>query len=278
MVVVLLVTLTTNCAWLKNEKSETAQAKDLYLRAKSALQGGRYTDALEKYKQLEETYPFSPYAQSATIEQAYTHYKNHQYEETIAILDHFIRHNPNYPHLDYVYYLKGIAYYNFAQGPFSWVLKRDRTSKDPTPMIEAFNAFKHLQQTYPDSRYSADARLRTVALRNMLAVHEIRIADYYMRRGAYLAVINRCKYILEHYPNAQHTPETLVLLAEAYRRTASADLAQDTLEVLAMNYPDFAEQTSGLARVSEEDHRNWVKNLKDLSDTILERLRFKARY
>ena len=278
MVIVLFVTLTTNCAWLKNEKSETAQAKDLYLRAKSALQGGRYTDALEKYKQLEETYPFSPYAQSAAIEQAYTHYKNHQYEEAIAILDHFIRHNPNYPHLDYVYHLKGIAYYNFSQGPFSWILKRDRTSKDPTPMIEAFNAFKQLQQTYPDSRYSADARLRTVALRNMLAVHEIRIADYYMRRGAYLAVINRCKYILEHYPNAQHTPEALVLLAEAYRRTASADLAQDTLEVLAMNYPDFAEQASRPARVSEEDRRNWVENLKDLSDTILERLRFKARY
>ena len=277
--IVLLATCTAGCAaWFGDEKSEKQQAKELYFRAKNALQSRHYTDALEKYRQLETSFPFSRYSQNAALEQAYAHYKSHQYEEAITILDQFIRLNPDYAHVDYAYYLKGLSHYNYAQGPLNRILKRDRTNKDPTPMIEAFNAFMYLQKNHPGNRYKNDAWLRVVALRNMLAVHEIRIADYYMRRRAYLAVINRCKYVLENYPGAQHTPEALSLLAEAYRRTGSPGLEKDTLRVLERNYPGFTGKTDGFGRVSEKDRKSWMSNLKDLSDTALEFLRIKPRY
>ncbi len=274
----LLAAQLTGCAGLTGENDQEQRADDLYFRAKNALRQRNYVDALEKYKQLEASFPFSPHAQNAAVERAFAHYKSHQYEETIALLDQFIKLNPTHPVIDYVYYLKGLAYYNYARGPLNWILKRDRTNKDPTPMIESFTAFKQLRQNYPDSRYGDDAWLRIVALRNMLAVHDIRIADYYMRRRAYLAVINRCKYVLENYPGAQHTPEALTLLAEAYRRTASPDLAQDTLAVLELNYPGFVPKAGGFGRVSGKDRKNWRSNLKDLADTLLERLRLKPRY
>ena len=278
ILIVLLATLTVSCASIFKGKDEAVQAKNLYFRAKSALQQRHYADALEKYAQLETSFPFSPYAKNAAIEQAYAHYKSHQYEETIVILDRLIQLNPNHPRIDYIYYLKGLAYYNYGEGFFSRILKRDRTNKDATLLIEAFAAFKHLHQNYPDSIYNGDAWLRIITLRNLLAVHEIRIADYYLRRRAYLATINRCKYALEHYPNAQHTPEALVLLAEAYRRTDSPELAQDTLRVLELNYPGFVKKAGKFGQVSDDDRRNWVENLKDLADTILESLRFKSRY
>ena len=277
--VLLFAVCTAGCtAWFADDKDEIQQAKALYLRAKSALQNRHYTDALEKYQQLEKTFPFSPYVQNAAVEQAYAHYKTHEYEEVITILDQFIRLNPNHFRIDYVYYLKGLSHYNYAQGPINRILKRDRTNKDPTPMVEAFNSFKYLHEHYPDSPYRNDAWLRLVALRNMLAVHEIRIADYYMRRGAYLAVINRCKYVLENYPGAQHTPEALVLLAEAYRRIGSPTLAKDTRDVLELNDPAFLSKTNSLGRVSEEQRKHWLEGLQDLSDKILEFLRIKPRY
>ena len=279
MLIVLLATCATGCAsWFGGDKTEEQQAEDLYFRAKSALQQRNFTDALEKYKKLETSFPFSRYAQSAAVESAYAHYKSHQYEEAIVILDQFIKLNPNHPNLDYVYYLKGLAHYHYGRGPLNRILKRDPTNKDPTPLRDAFDAFKHLRQNYPDSVYSDDAWLRVVMLRNILAVHEIHIADYYMRRQAYLAVINRCKYVLEYYPNAQHTPEALVLLAEAYRRVGSPELARDTLEVLDLNYPGFARTASRLARVSERDRKTWFSKMKDMTDTLLERLRIKPRY
>ena len=277
IIIALLSMSVTNCAWF-NKQEEDQQAKNLYFRAKNALQQRSYSDALEKYKQLEISFPFSPYAQNAMIEKSYAHYKNHQYEEAIATLNRFIKLNPNHPNIDYVYYLKGLSHYNYAQGPINWILKRDRTNKDPTTMIDAFSAFKRLHKNYPNSHYNNDAWLRIVVLKNMLAVHEIRIADYYMRRRAYLAVINRCKYVLEHYQGAQHTPEALILLAEAYQHIGSPDLARDTLEVIELNYPGFTQRTRRFGKVSAADKKNWFSNLQDLTGTLFERLRIKPRY
>lgn len=275
--IVSLALLSSGCGiWSEQgEDEERQQASGLYRQANNALQQRNYTDALEKYKQLELSFPFNPYAQSASIEKAYAHYKNHHYEETIGTLDQFIRMHPDHANIDYVYYLKGLAHYNYAQSPINWFLKRDRTNKDPTPLKEGFSAFTELLENYPDSIYSSDARARAVALRNMLAVHEIRIANYYMRRQAYLAVINRCNYVLENYPGAQHTPETLWMLAEAYQRVGSPELARDTYRVIELNYPEFVQQGR---RSPEKNQSGWKKNLKDLSDTIYETLRFKPRY
>ena len=279
MAVLLVAAGTSGCTWFGgNGEDETQQAKDLYSRAKNSLRSRNYSAALENYRQLEESFPFNRYAQYATIERAYAHYKSHQYDEAIALLDRFITLYPNHPEIDYVYYLKGLCHYNYGRGPLDWILERDRTDKDPKPMEDAFSTFNVLWRNYPDSPYRNDAWLRIVALRNMLAVHEIRIADYYLRRRAYLAVINRCKYILEHYPGAQHTPEALILLAKAYHRTGSPDLARDTLEVLALNYPGTAQKLGSPGQVSQEDRKGWFANLKDLADTVLERLRIKARY
>lgn len=275
--IVFLSISVSNCAWFGEDEAEKQQRKEetLYRSAKTALQQGNYVEALESYKQFESSFPFSPYAPQAAVEKAYLHYKNHHYEEAIGVLDQFIKVNPDYSHLDYVYYLKGLAHYNYARGTLSRLLKRDRTDKDPTPLQEGFFTFTELVKKYPDSRYATDARSRSIMLRNMLAAHEVRIADYYMRRRAYPAVINRCNYVLENYPEARHTPEVLWLLAEAYRRVGSPELERDTRRVMELNYPGFARTIGADGKARESTGQG---ALKDLSDTILEILRIKPRY
>ena len=157
------------------------------------------------------------------------------------------------------------------------LLKRDRTTKDPTPLIEAFDSFKALNKFYSDSQYADDAKLRTIVLRNMLAVHEIRVADYYLQRGAYTAVINRIKYMLEHYEGAQHTPEGLMLLAAAYQNLQLHELADDTRQVLALNYPNYSE-TGKIGAVTEADKKSWFANLSDWAGSIASFLNLKPKY
>jgi len=53
-------------------------------------------------------------------------------------------------------------------------------------------------------------------LANKLAEHEMAVAHYYMKRGAYLAAVNRCQYVLEHYPTSPETKNALKVMAEAY--------------------------------------------------------------
>ena len=52
---------------------------------------------------------------------------------------------------------------------------------------QARDAFQELIRRFPDSEYVPDARQRMVYLRNRLADYENHVADYYIRRGAYVA-------------------------------------------------------------------------------------------
>ncbi len=273
-----LIALPTGCSFLEsNEEKSEQRAEDLFIAADNAMRQGRRQQAMENFETLEATYPFSPHAQQVTLALAYLYYKSYRYTEAEAALEKFIRLNPKNLNLDYAYYLKGLTHYNHAKDTINIIIKRDRSSKDPTFMIKAFNAFKLLLEQYPQSKYAQSAHAYIIVLRNILAVYEVRIADFYMRRGAYVAVVNRCKYALEHYPGAQHTPQIITLLAEAYRQLGLESLSVDALEVLALNYPEYY-QTKIVGEVTAADKRNWFENLQDLADTIAEKLKIKPRY
>ena len=79
-----------------------------------------------------------------------------------------------------------------------------------------------------------------VFLRNRLAEYENHVADYYIRRGAYVAAINRAKYALEHYPGAPELEQTLLILVTAYEQLGMTDLAADARRVLRETFGDEA--------------------------------------
>ena len=119
----------------------------------------------------------------------------------------------------------------------------------------AIAALKELVDRYPKSRYAKDATQRMVYLVNTLAQSEMHVARYYMKRTAYLAALNRAKYVLEFYPNSTSVEEALVVQISAYDNMGMEDLKQDSLRVLKTNYP----QNPMLEGKSGEDERVWWK-------------------
>ena len=85
--------------------------------------------------------------------------------------------------------------------------------------------------------YVSDARQRMVFLRNRLADFELHVAQYYMRRGAYVGAINRAKYCVENYDGAPAVKGSMKVLVDAYRDLKMMDLAADAERVYADNYP-----------------------------------------
>jgi outer membrane protein assembly factor BamD len=83
-----------------------------------------------------------------------------------------------------------------------------------------------------------------VFLRNKLAEHEMYIADYYMRRGAYAAAANRSKYVLENYQEATSVPQALKTMIQAYRKLGLEDMANEAERVLKNNYPKETQDSS----------------------------------
>ena len=238
----LCLSVLSGCAMFgKDDKQLTAgwTAEKLYTEAKARLNNNYYDGAIVYYEFLQQRFPFGTYAQQAALELAYCYHKVGEPDSATAELNRFIKLYPTHPHMDYAYYLKGIVNFQLGNGAIDRVMPRDSSQRDPGVALQSFTDFGELIRRFPQSRYADDARLRMTHLRNILSQHEINVATYYMRRGAYLAAANRARYVVENYQQAPVMPEALTLMAKAYRVLQLDDLAADAIRVLELNYPDY---------------------------------------
>lgn len=230
-----LLLLAAGCSTTPDDPMDSMSANDLYTHAKKALDSGDYQGAINAFEKLEARYPFGKYAQQAQLEIAYAYYKYDEPDSSIATLDRFIRNNPGNPNLDYAYYLKGLNNYNRGANIVDRLAPREPSDRDTRSLRDAFNDFSELIKKYPDSKYAKDARLRLVYLHNNLAQYEINVANYYMKRGAYVAAVNRAKYVVENYQRTPAAQEALQVMVRAYSLLGMQDLANDTQKILDLN-------------------------------------------
>ncbi len=239
--ILLLIFVISGCSYFggeKEDKTKNWDADHFYAEAKGALESGDYSEAVELYQKLETRYPFGVHAQQALLDLSYAYYKDEEPEAAIAACDRFIKLYPQNLHVDYAYYLKGLSNFNKGMGFTQRYLPTDESQRDPGAALNAFESFSELVKRFPDSEYVPDSEQRMRYLRNILAKNEVHVANYYMRRGAFVAAVNRARYVVENYPRTPSVPDALVVLAKAYRVLEMNDLSDDALRVLELNYPN----------------------------------------
>lgn len=206
--------------------------------AKKAMDDGHYKRATELYEKLEARYPFGEHAAQAQLDIAYAYYKNEDYEAAVAAADRFIKTYPRSPNVDYAYYLKGLVNFTRGIGFIDRFLPTDASQRNPLNAQEAYDNFAELVRRFPKSQYVPDAQQRMVALRNNIAMYEVHVARYYLKRKAYLAAANRAKRVMEEYQRTPAVPYALEVLQEAYTQLGLNDLAAEAQQVYATNYPN----------------------------------------
>lgn len=212
-------------------------AERIYEAGALAMSDQDYDKALGYFKKLESRFPHGKYATQAKLEIIYANFKKNDPVSTLVAADRFIKIHPNHPNVDYAYYLKGLATFN-ERGIIEKLTKQNINDRDPKALKLSFAAFKDLTERYPKSRYYKDATQRMVYIVNTLAQHEMHVARYYMDRKAYLAALNRAKYVLEYYPKSDAVEDALVTMVSAYDYMDLTDLKEDSIRVLKTNYPE----------------------------------------
>jgi outer membrane protein assembly factor BamD len=227
-----------SCAWLpKDDETAGWSQQRLYGEAKDAMAAKDWERAIKMLEKLEARYPYGRYAQQAQLEVAYAYWKSGERASALAAADRFIKLYPNHPHLDYAYYLKGLVNFNENQGLFAIIDSPDMTERDPKGARDAFDAFKEVVTRFPDSKYHADSAARMRWLVNALAQHEVHVARYYMKRGAYVAAANRAQYAVQNYPQAPALEEAVFIMVKAYDALGMTDLRDDADRVMRKNFP-----------------------------------------
>lgn len=209
--------------------------EEMYSQAKEELNDGNYSAAARLFETLQSRYPYGRYAQQALLEMAYAHYRLGEAELSISAAERFIKQHPNHAHVDYAYYVKGLANFHGEISLLGSLGGQDSTERDPKATRDSFAAFKDLLTRFPDSKYAPDSRLRMQYLVNALAKYELHVARYYLRRGAQIAAVNRAQNVLTLYPNSPSTRDALEIMVQAYDAMGMTDLRDDARRVLELN-------------------------------------------
>lgn len=240
------------CHMFRHKKDDNISPETLYQRGSKAMHDGNYDLAIKVYESLTAKFPFSDQARQSRIDLMYAYYRKHEKESAVDAADTFIRENPTHPRIDYAYYIKGLVYFEREPNFLERWAGVDLSQRPPQDLRKSFEAFSRVVTQYPQSDYAVDARQRMIYVRNRLAEYEVHVADYYMRRGAYVAAIDRCRYLLENYDGAPAMRKALEITAAAYDKLGVPELAADTHKVLVANYPE--EKADAAA-----NHKHWWK-------------------
>lgn len=238
--------LLAGCAGNNREVAEIdddASAAEMYETAYGRMQGGNYDGAMQLFRRLEARHPFSPEGQQAKLDQIYATYLSRDRQGTAEMASRYARENPRSEHLDYAFYMQGMAWFDQDTSLSRLVANLDPARLSIQNAQRSFDAFRTVVQRFPESEYADDARLRMIYLRNLIARHHWYIANYYLERGAFMSAAGRASKIVEEIQPTPITPYALDVLAEAYEGVGESNMAEDMRSLRDRNFSDHEPDT-----------------------------------
>ena len=224
---ILTVLILAGCA----SKPETEEEREpaeviLYQLAQDRINAKNYSGAVESLSRIERFYPFGVYAEQARADLIYAFYMSGDYDQAYAASEKFIRLYPRNTNIDYAYFMKGMTGYYQDEGLLNDIFALDLSKRDTSPAMQSYADLTEFIIRYPEREYIDAARERLIFLRNLIASSELDGAEYYMKRGAYLAAANRANYVLKNIPNSTERERALRILKEAYERLGYDEYAE----------------------------------------------------
>jgi outer membrane protein assembly factor BamD len=244
------------CSSTPEDESELTAAQ-LYERAQETIRSGNWDTAVRNLRRVQARFPFDPYATQAHLDLISVHLQQRDAESVVEEADRFVKENPRHPRVDYVYYMRGLAYFPQEQFFLYGWFDIDEAGFDVTPAARSFQHFRRLVDAYPNSEYVLDARARMVWLQDLIAHHELHVAKWYMRRGAYLAASQRASDMLRDFPESSGQAEALEIMVRAYTELGLTQLAADAKQVLDHNFPGY--EMKLVIQPRNERWIDWVK-------------------
>lgn len=219
---------------------ETAEKSEqgYYNNAIAQIDKGRYTQAIEDLTNLRTFYPTGQYAEQALLDMMYAQYESGKFETAAASAEQFINLYPSNPQVSYAYYVRGVANMQGSSEGLK-LFKLNQAERDTAYLRIAFANFQELINKYPNSPYAPDAAQRMTFIYNQFAESEMSAANWYIEREAYVAAVNRAKWVFQYYPLSESVPDALAVLAYSHEKLGLDDLAKEYKTLLQINYPNM---------------------------------------
>ena len=223
----LLFTVLSGCAATQEEIAKNNDPALLYREGVSLYNDGDYNEAIDKFKQVMEGYPISPFAVDAELLLSDAYYSSAQYSDAASYYVNFVSLHPNHPKTAYALFQKGMSYFREVS-----TIDRDQVSTQ-----KALLAFNDVISFYSSSIYADKAKEMAVFLKRRLADREFYIGNFYFKDKKYKGALARFAEILKKYPDTGLSDKVLYYIGKSYIELGEKDLARDAFSTLITNFP-----------------------------------------
>ncbi|MFB2578526.1 outer membrane protein assembly factor BamD [Acinetobacter sp. c2-A9] len=260
---VVLASTITGCSIFSKKQAEDkgpqANEEVYYQRAMTALDKRQFDQAEKQLKAIDSYYPTSQFIQQVQLDLMYTYFQAKKYPEAIAQVERFLTQYPSHPQADYAYYVRGVA--NMEQnydGIIRYTSLR-QAHRDNNYLKLAYQNFADFLRRYPNSKFTVDVAQRMQFIGNELAESEMNIARFNIERKAWVAALQRARWVIEYYPETVQIPEALATTVYAYQQLGDTQNAEQYRQIIKLNYPHLL-KSNGDVNLNAARHKGSLLN------------------
>ena len=227
-----LVFLFNSCSKEEKEISYITESRqdlemvEAYRQAYQGLEEGDPYFAAKKFLEAELLFPQSEWAPRSALMASYSYYLQNYYSEALFNLERYIKTYPNDKNLSYAHYLIAMCYYETIEDE----------KRDSGPLLDAKNKFQYIIQEYPNSDFALDSSFKIDLIEDILASKEMYLGRHYIKKGKWIAAINRFKKVLNEYEQTIFVEEAIHRLVEINYKLGLLEESQKYANLLGYNY------------------------------------------
>ncbi len=191
-----------------------------------ALEKGDPYFAAKKFLEAELLFPQSEWASRSALLASYSFYMQNFYPEALTNLERFLKTYPSDKDIPYAHYLIAMCYYETIEDE----------KRDSSPLINAKKKFIFVVENYPETDFALDAKFKLDLINDILASKEMYLGRHYLKKGKWIASINRFKNVVNDYDQTIFVEEALHRLVEINYKLGLIEESQKYASVLGYNY------------------------------------------
>jgi outer membrane protein assembly factor BamD len=273
LLVIFVIILFSSCAKEEKEISnikETRQDLEIlaaYKEAYTALDENDPYFAAKRFLEAELLFPQSKWASRSALMASYSFYMQNYYAEALSNLERYIKTYPDDEDIAYAQYLIAMCYYETIEDE----------KRDTGPLLKAKKQFEFVLKNYPSTDFAMDAKFKLELIQDILASKEMYLGRHYIKRGKWIAAINRFKVVVNQYDQTIFIEEAIHRLVEINYKLGLLEESQKYANLLGYNYQSGEwykksykvfnnDYSSEINKVRKKEKKGVIKKFKKLFD------------
>ncbi len=274
-ILIIIIFLISSYSCSKEEKEisyikETKQELEIataYNEAYNALEENDPYFAAQKFLEAELLFPQSKWAPRSALMAAYSYYMQNFYAEALSNLERYLKTYPNDEDVAYAHYLIAMCYYETIEDE----------KRDTGPLLKAKTKFEFVLKEYPSTDFAMDSKFKIELIQDILASKEMYLGRHYIKKGKWIAAMNRFKKIVDDYQETIFIEEALHRLVEINYNIGLLEESQKYASLLGYNYQSSEwyeksyklfnkEYVSKIDKKKNKEKKGVIKKFKKLFD------------